>query len=850
MLITPSLRGYRAPATTGSVRLSVVLAAILIATTGAPLARTPFTNLSPPPPEEWGVNYAALAGSGGTDWIIDVNPTPDGGYIAAGFGRQGGPEKLPALTRLDAAGNRLWTKLYDGGHSDWDGYAYEVITTVENGQTVYVAVGSKRDTLNTKKGFILKVDANGNVLAGGVSGFHYFNCLPLAIDPNNSSGESLRQTPDGGFIATGGIQGTGTGLDMLLIRLDAGGNTSWCKNFSGQVGGIGQDDIGLAVRPTFSSGVSPCGEPQGTFDGYVIAGKADFGDKRLERDAYIVRTDPAGTVLWRQFLSDGTPGYTKIFNETGPCTSPTGESWGLSVEQIHDGHFVVAAEFNSYQTTTCPGHNEYLDADAALVKLDNTNGAVLFAKNISHFSGDDFRPRVKETPFDLGFVVLGTTADPAVLTNPADEDELLLVRTDGQGNVIWRKPFLAAPTLSNANCGFGLAIANDGGYVVGGNNGDDGDNFVFGKLARDEVQSGLVGWYGDCYPSDLTGLNNGTPKGTAPTCPTESKKGIEALNFLSDDWIQVLDSPSLHFDSTGGFGVEMWIKTGSGGTLVDKSAPGFTMTVDPAGLAFIAKSGPSFPFTAAGNLLDGAWHHVAAGVVRGAGSLPVTTTVSLYIDGSLISIGSATIGTMDSSAVLRIGALQGPTANFHGVMDEVKILNHPLTPLDVSNFFAPPIVSPYCGPLTQHVNNYCIAGTSDAIEYSWWIDLWDDNYGRLTPEPFNLHAAPVALNANSSAMASSFASSINAVSPGTATSTGSCFTLSTPVSTSLWVGSSGGAPGCRVTASGCTYNPTIMLTSSSLTSSGARGIPTLGEWGLVALVAGLLMSGSLIVIRR
>jgi len=50
------------------------------------------------------------------------------------------------------------------------------------------------------------------------------------------------------------------------------------------------------------------------------------------------------------------------------------------------------------------------------------------------------------------------------------------------------------------------------------------------------------------------------------------------------------------------------------------------------------------------------------------------------------------------------------------------------------------------------------------------------------------------------------------------------------------------AKACRVSPDGCSFNPTIVLTEAA--------VPTLSEWGLVAMVLLLLAGGAVVILRR
>lgn len=202
------------------------------------------------------------------------------------------------------------------------------------------------------------------------------------------------------------------------------------------------------------------------------------------------------------------------------------------------------------------------------------------------------------------------------------------------------------------------------------------------------------------------------------------------------------------------------------------------------------------------------------------------------------------------------------------------------------------------------VGSYCIAGSSDTGDYSWWIDCGADGLGMLV-EPQSLNGNSVFPNgALEPVLASSFVNDINAstfpvsgvctasvcsvglignactndadcdscmifgtcdtntaicttgpligepcttdaecsvpVCCVSASALGSCFSLTASSAFDLYVGLPG-TPNCPVTPGPCTYNPDIKKVASI--------IPTLGGWGMVILTI-LLISGSLFLAYR
>ena len=165
-----------------------------------------------------------------------------------------------------------------------------------------------------------------------------------------------------------------------------------------------------------------------------------------------------------------------------------------------------------------------------------------------------------------------------------------------------------------------------------------------------------------------------------------------------------------------------------------------------------------------------------------------------------------------------------------------------------------------CLPVIYGGSSFCIQGVSTGADYSWFIDLDNDGVIDVSqpPEPVQFTATGIASGQDASALASAFVTSINSNSmsfpagiTATLASSPGCFAIQaaprcyggaepgapcdvhadctgggvciTPVPV-LYVGPPGNPTSCKVTSSGCTYNPLILLANST---SGVTPDPTL-----------------------
>jgi hypothetical protein len=229
----------------------------------------------------------------------------DGGYIITG---NKGLDLW--LVKTDADGNLLWDKTYGGDYKDEGNSVQQtidggyIITGTFDGNTRAVGSGDVPAHL-----WLIKTDADGNLLWNKTYG---------SDGMVSSDGQSVQQTIDGGYIATGS-----KGKDLWLIKTDSSGVIAWDKTFSGS-----DSAGGACVQQTRD-------------EGYIITGSKGF----FEGDLWLIKTDADGNLLW-----DKTFGRSDI-------------DVGESVQQTIDGGYIIT------------GWSGQVDHRAILIKTDE-NGNV------------------------------------------------------------------------------------------------------------------------------------------------------------------------------------------------------------------------------------------------------------------------------------------------------------------------------------------------------------------------------------------------------------------------------------------------------------------------------------------
>ena len=204
--------------------------------------------------------YGAL----GQDIGEAVRQVPDLGFVVAGStGSFGNGNSDVYLIKTEPDGVFQWSKNYGGTQVD---QALDVRSTLDSG---FVIVGS---TNSFGAGgfdvYMIRTDIVGVVLWEKTYGGSDWDF-----------GHKVITLSDGGFMIIGDTYSFGSGnSDMYLIRTDENGDTLWTKTYGGSF-----EDRGRAVKATQDGGFILAGGMSSTLD---------------DMDAYLVRTDNAGNILW------------------------------------------------------------------------------------------------------------------------------------------------------------------------------------------------------------------------------------------------------------------------------------------------------------------------------------------------------------------------------------------------------------------------------------------------------------------------------------------------------------------------------------------------------------------------
>jgi predicted secreted protein len=266
-------------------------------------------------------------------------------------------------------------------------------------------------------------------------------------------GNSLQVASDGSFIIAGSARSIDPyGMSGWLVKADSLGNLAWDHIFN-------EDHDGTFYRVKRAND-----------GGFIYTGMIQPGESE-DTDVWLVKTDPLGTVEWSQAF-DSTQvdeGYGVVaLNQGGYIVAGTVaggsydwlEAWMIKTDA--QGNMIWNRKFGN-QNQPMTFYDVAASADGGYVATGSAAGPLLLMKVDEN--GDSLWCRTfnemeycagqsLERTSDNGFIIAGYSA---VL---GYEYQLILIKTDPEGNEIWR--------ITQPGSGSDVEETQDGGYIAVG----------------------------------------------------------------------------------------------------------------------------------------------------------------------------------------------------------------------------------------------------------------------------------------------------------------------------------------------------------------------------------------------
>ena len=259
----------------------------------------------------------------------------------------------------------------------------------------------------------------------------------------NETPNSVIQTSDGGYLMAGSSSAADGDVtknygtdDVWLVKTDSAGTLQWQKSY----GGSGSEYALFVAQATDGNYL---------FVGYSTSSDSDLTINHGGYDCWVVKTDTAGTILWKKTYGGSGNDFTK------------------SVQPTSDGGCIISGETSSSDGDITGSHG---GTDLWLIKLD-TAGTIKWQK-VYGGSGSD-GARFAEQTADGGYIATGysNSTNGDVTGNHGNTDAWVL-KTDSAGIIQWQKSLGG----SNSDDACVVHATTDGGYMVAAFTGStDGD---------------------------------------------------------------------------------------------------------------------------------------------------------------------------------------------------------------------------------------------------------------------------------------------------------------------------------------------------------------------------------------
>jgi len=362
---------------------------------------------------EWEYTY----GGDEFDWLYDIQPTTDGGYVATGISVEDDMNYAWVL-KVDADGEEEWSTLnydFNGSEIDIEIIVSCVRETPDEGYLIG-GFGWFYSTLHDAwlgGGRLWKVNSTGDTMWFQFIGSEeeMWTLFPFNII-----------VVDDGFICGGiFIQFTETDYyqDIGLFKTDFSGTLQWHKAYD-----AGGQEFARSLWIT---------EPD---DGYFLAGTTSDNDETDQEAYYMVKTDSEGTLEWDAIFDGPIWDY-----------SPT-----MGCRQTSDGGYIMGGISASYGAG---------GSDLWIVKTDEDGD---MEWNTTYGGPNYDRCYGMDATDDGGYVFV---VIKNAYAGSGTRDDMWIINTDSEGNLEWEFLYEEEGIQWTQS----IVQTDDGGFIVAGRTG-------------------------------------------------------------------------------------------------------------------------------------------------------------------------------------------------------------------------------------------------------------------------------------------------------------------------------------------------------------------------------------------
>lgn len=389
------------------------------------------------------VEWDKTFGGKHAEYLMDVQPTADYGFIIAGSSLSGknGNKSTPNqgdldfwLWKIDEHGSPVWQKSFGGSETD---HLHCLKLTRDGGfilggsSNSHAGGDKKEDSRGQEDFWVIKLDAAGHEqwqkTLGGVS---------------SDVLKHILLTSDGGYLLAGHSYSEANGdkktpsyghQDIWLVKLDAQGHEQWQKTYGGS-----HQDVLQSIALTYDGG----------FILGATSNSPESGNKQTAQhglgDYWVLKLDKQGESVW-QYTYGGDKDEELSF-----------------VHPTRDGHYLIGGSSLSGATHNKSKTNK-TGADIWLIKV-NELGHILWQETYSMSTTDRVVSVIEQ---ENGHFLLGcytaTRQGPKKDTNEW-ADAYVAIRIKNDGEELWRKKV----GTHGVNILNKVIETRDGGYVFAG----------------------------------------------------------------------------------------------------------------------------------------------------------------------------------------------------------------------------------------------------------------------------------------------------------------------------------------------------------------------------------------------